>query len=145
MHTVQDHATRRKLPRYTDWIRNTTQQLWCDVLSLTPRLRLPWQYTDEQEDEGDVWECKAVWLHHSGMSNGSVYTADMHRDLQEAINMIPGRAQHILLVDPDGMFYDRNRLGGDLHIRVSSGRMFAFSVRREMGQHQKLLFALCVN
>ncbi len=138
-------TARRQLPRCADWIRHTPEQLWCDVLSLTPRLRIPWCYADNPEYVQDVWECRAVWLHHAGMPNGAAYTAGLHRDLQEAVNAIPSRAQRTLLIDPVGMHDDANRLGDDLRIQVSSGRVFAFSVRRGMGQHQKLLLALCVN
>ncbi len=37
--------------------------------------------------------------------------------------------QYSLLVNPEGMYYDNLRLGGDHHVQVASGRFFNFSVR----------------
>ncbi len=137
-------TARRQLPGYGDWLRGSAEPLWCDVMTLAPRIRLPWAYTQEQEEEGDVWECGAVWLHSAALPNGTVYTADLHEDLRQALEMLRGNitaAKYTLLVDPGGMSYDQKRLGGD-HQVVASGRRFTLSVRLEETSRRKLLLAI---
>ena len=131
---------RRLLPRQ--------ELMWCDVLTLTPRLRLRWWYTEEQYTEGDVWECGTVWLHCAHLANGTVYSADVHRDLEEALRVIasdPAKARYTLLVSPDGMSYDTTCLGGNHHVNLPNGRRFIFTVRRGVGRYHKVLLALCWN
>lgn len=117
-------------------------------MSLAPRLRLPWVYTPAQEEEGDVWECGAVWLHSAAHANGAVYTADVHEDLLRALTQLRDNvasAKHTLLVTPDGMEYDRHRLGGDHQVTTAGGRRFTLSVRRGEQPGQKLLLAIAWN
>jgi hypothetical protein len=121
--------------------------LWCDVLSIQPRLRLKWWYTEAQAEEGDVWECSAVWLHCPSVPNGTVYPEYLHRDLQAALRRIqeePESSRYTLLVAQEGMSYDPMRLGGDHHVQVhgTDGRRFTFSVRRAAGRQTKVLLAL---
>jgi hypothetical protein len=142
-------TARRQLPGYGDWLRGSPEPLWCDVITLAPRLRLPWAYTPEQEEEGDVWECGAVWLHSAAAPNGAVYTADLHEDLRQALEGLRSNvkaAKHTLLVNPAGLPYDQKRLGGD-HQVVASGsrRRFTLSVRATAGREplqRKLLLAI---
>eukprot|EP00955_Chlamydomonas_euryale_P104484 365570-Chlamydomonas_euryale.AAC.2 len=142
----RDENARKQLPGYTDWLRNTPDALWCDVISVKPRIRLPWRYTLEQEEEGDVWECGAVWLHSACRANGEVYTAELHNELRQALDILNENidaAKKTLLVDPNGMFYDARRLGGDHQVYLpQSGRRFTFSVRRGTRTNNKLLLAI---
>jgi hypothetical protein len=135
---------RRQLPMYdADFIRGTQQKLWCHVVTLSPRIRLPWQYTSDQVDEGDVWECGAVWLHVANLPNGQVYTHSVFEELTEALNILHANvdaARYRLLISPDGMNYDVNRLGGDHQITISNGRHFTLSVRKHAST--KVLLAI---
>ena len=142
----RDENARKRLHGYPDWLRGTPDALWCDVVSVRPRLRLPWRFTPEQADEGDVWECGAVWLHSARVPNGEVYSAAVQTDLMRALDVLKqdvDRAQYTLLVTPNGMPYDPNRLGGDHQIREpQSGRRFTLSVRRGARPHTKILLAI---
>ena len=71
-----------------DFIRQTENSLWCDVLTITPSLRLPWWYTEEQRAAGRVWSCGAVRLHSAAYPNGTIYPALLHASLEEAINVM---------------------------------------------------------
>jgi hypothetical protein len=139
-------ATRRVLPRYEkDFIRDSFGGLWCDVMTLTPSIRLPWHYTPAQASKGDVWECGAVWLHDASLPNGSMYTTAIYQDLCDVLSTLkdnPERAQYTLLVNPDGLEYDRNRLGGDHHATAASGRRFTLSVRRGVSELENVLLAI---
>lgn len=134
---------RRQLPGYDrDFLRNKLGRMWCDVVPLSPRLCVGWKY---RGNAGLVWECTAVWLHSAALPNGSVYTSSLYIDLRDAINRIArdkdsDAVRYSLLVRPDGMEYDRARLGGDLHVAAPSGRQFTFSVRRD--GTRKLLLAI---
>ena len=141
---------RKQTPRPERHLHGNEQRLWCDVLTLAPRLRLRWSHTEEQAEEGDVWECGAVWVHCAYLENGDMsgYTADVHRDLEAALNVIasdPIKARYTLLVTPDGMSYDATRLGGDHQVNLTNGRCFTFSVRRGAARGHKMLMALCWN
>ena len=137
---------KHKLPRYSDWLRGTNEQLWCSVATIQPPLILPWRYTDEQKRLGQTWICDAVWLHDAATENGSEEsTALLFDDLQVAINQLAQNkqsAEYTLLVNPSGMEYDARRLGGDHQIRIPSGRIFTFSVRRGHEMDDKILLAL---
>jgi len=70
---------------------------------------------------------------------------DIFADLEEAVNTLVGDPEitrYTLLVSPDGLFYDTNRLGGDHHIRTKSGRRFILSVRRGVRNDDKILLAI---
>ena len=139
---MRENAYRKELPMYRDWIRGTDCKLWCDVITMTPRLRIPWKYNEDQEMEGDVWECGAVWIHCATCENGEIYQASLHEELREAVNILNAnieRAQYTLLVNPDGMYYDANRLGGDHDVKISTGRHFVFSVRVDDRRRKHLL------
>jgi hypothetical protein len=138
---------RAQLPNYGDWLRGTDEALWCEVLTLQPRLRLPWCYDAQQEAEGDVWECGSVWLHCFAVPNGAVYSANVHRDLEVALDGLhqgpPRAAQYTLLVAPDGMHYDTRRLGGDHQLTAgTTGKRFTLSVRRGPRPGTKVLLAI---
>lgn len=139
--------SRRQLPFYTDFLRGTSDHLICDVIQLEPRLRLPWCYSVEQVREGDVWMCPTIWLHHKPSPNGSVVQIPtLYEDLRIAVNQLAqtkttDTVKYSLLVAKNGMWYDRNRLGGDCLVTVPSGRHFTFSVRRDE-RDCKLLLAL---
>jgi hypothetical protein len=142
----RDETARMKLHGYADWLRNTPDALWCDVVTVSPRIRLPWHYTPEQEIDGNVWECGAVWLHCAGLPNGEVYSADVIDDLRLALETLKQdveKARYTLLVNPDGMAYDPMRLGGDHQVRVpASGRRFTLSVRRGSRHGSKVMLAI---
>ena len=138
----------RPLPRYTDWIRGTSGELWCEVLSIHPDLNLRWRYTDHQVDTMLPWRCESVWLHAAWLPNWRLLQGpetDILADLEEAVNTLVGDPEitrYTLLVSPDGLFYDTNRLGGDHHIRTKSGRRFILSVRRGVRNDDKILLAI---
>jgi hypothetical protein len=108
----------RQRANIKDFIRSQDDDLWCDVVTIKPKLRLPWAYNDEQEEEGDVWECSAVWLHHGGLPNGHVYDAVLHEDLRIAINA--------------------------LNLTLPNGRMFTLSVWK-IAPNKKALLAVAWN
>lgn len=135
---------RQPLPHYSDWLRGAPEPLWCDVMSVSPPLRLPWAYTPAQEEEGDVWTVNEVWLHSAALANGTAYAADVHEDLRQALTHLRDNvtsAKYTLLVNPDGMKYDMQRLGGD-HQVAAGARRFTLSVRRGEQPGQKLLLAI---
>jgi hypothetical protein len=113
----------------------------CEVVTIEPPLRLPWRYTPEQEETGDVWELETAWLHSAAADEDH---AAVREDLRNALDdMDPESARHTLLVDPDGMFYDRNRFGGDHQVlEPRSGRRFTLSVRRGPRKGTKILLAI---
>ena len=85
--------SRRRMPRGgRDWIRNRDEALWCDMISLSPALRLPWRYTKEQESSKRTWHCTAVWLHCAFMGNGEHAQDDgtLYSDLLAVLNGIRG-------------------------------------------------------
>lgn len=87
-----------------------------------------------------------MWLHSAVHDNGAV---DMHEDLLVAVNQLAQQksgevVRHSLLVNPAGLYYDANRLGGDYHLTTPSGRYFTFSVRRDLS-NRKLLLAIVWN
>ena len=140
---------RRQLPFYTDFVRGGGEPLWCDVIGMSRPLNLYWRYTDAQVADAVRWECPGVWLHSAAHDNGSVYSAQLYVDLGEAVYQLARRksdeaVRFSLLVNPDGMVYDANRLGGDYLFTTSSGRHFTFSVRRDRAQ-RKLLLAIAWN
>jgi hypothetical protein len=140
-------TSRRQLPLYTDWLRSSPTQLWCDVLTLSPPLRLRWWYNQQQIQLRETWECSAVWVHSAALENGSTYLAPLFIDLEEAINIIAQNklsVQYTLLVAPGGMQYDVRRFGGDHQVRTATGRMFTFSVRRD-ANNNKILLAIVWN
>ena len=142
-----ERGSRRKLPNYTDWLRGTQEQLWCDVVTIKPALQLPWAYDAIRVMTYDAWACSKVWLHSAALSNGAPYAGPLFSDLEAAINIIAQdkpSVQYSLLVRPAGMMYDTRRFGGDHHVRLPNGRMFTFSVRRGDDGGQ-LLLALAWN
>lgn len=139
----------RALPRYTDWIREKSGEMRCEVLSIQPDLVLNWRYTKEQEETMQPWRCSRVWLHAACLPEWRVLQGDMatriFKDLQEAIETLvgdPESTRYTLLVNPDGISYDRRRLGGDHHVTVSTGRKFCFSVRRGVREDDTILLAI---
>lgn len=142
------NATQHFLPRYTDWLRGSSDPLCCDVFNLPTRLRLPWRYTAEQRAAGRVWLCGSVWLHSNAHANGTVYTHGLVTDLQDAVNVLAQDKdvlQYSLLVAEDGMSYDTKRFGGDHQVKLANGRMFTFSVRRNTEAQEMLLLAIAWN
>jgi hypothetical protein len=141
----RDDTARAKLHGYADWLRGTADALWCDVVTLAPRMAFPWRYTAQQASAGTVWECGAVWLHCAGVPNGEVYPASVHADLRDVLNTLktrPETARYTLLVAPEGMAYDRRRLGGDHHVAAPSGRRFTLSVRKGKREGDLVLLAI---
>lgn len=93
---------RKKLPGYTDWLRDTQHALWCDVVTVQPRIILPWRYTREQEENGTIWECGAAWLHSAVAPNGEIYSAALHNELRVALDILKDdvdKARYTLLVN----------------------------------------------
>ena len=92
--------------------------------------------------------CESVWLHAAWLPNWRLLQGpetDIFADLEEAVNTLVGDPEitrYTLLVSPDGLFYDTNRLGGDHHIRTKSGRRFILSVRRGVRNDDKILLAI---
>ena len=139
----------RALPRYTDWIRHNGGELRCEVFSVQPELVLNWRYTREQEGSMQPWRCGTVWLHAAWLPEWRVLQGEValetFRDLEEAIQTLVGNPEstrYSLLVNPDGISYDRRRLGGDHHVTTSSGKKFCFSVRRGVREEDKILLAI---
>ena len=141
------------LPHYsTNWLlpegeREGEGGMMCEVFRVTPRIRLPWLYQDDQIRSFDrhVWECGTVWLHTHTSAPPFRSTAASQADLQAALQQLKGSiasAQYTLLVDRDGMSYDRRRFGGDHQIRVPSGRRFTLSVRRGLSSHSMILLVI---
>lgn len=139
---------KQTLPYYnTDFLRNIpNSSIECYVIDFaSPPLNLEWNYYKNQKEEfGVTWFCTDVWLHCYAASGETIIS-----DLEQAINIIASdksKVQYTLLVNPDGMEYDRNRFGGDHQVRVpSSGRMFTFSVRRRDDDKKMLLLAIAWN
>ena len=139
----------RALPGYTDWIRQNGGELRCEVLSVQPELVLKWRYTKEQEETMQTWRCGAVWLHAAWLPEWRVFQGEsetrIFRDLEDAVQTLVGNPEstrYTLLVDPNGLFYDRRRLGGDHHCTTSTGRNFCFSVRRGVSEDDTILLAI---
>nr|WRJ69836.1 hypothetical protein TetV2_00387 [Oceanusvirus sp.] len=109
------------------------EDVLCEVMSVVPAMHLPWRYTARQERECPPWKCTAVWFLNRSVPDGEITqrTGDFAL-LEKAINTISQdkeRARYTLLVNPDGMCYSPNRVGGDHHVSVD-GHHFTFSVRR---------------
>ena len=134
---------------YTDWIRHNGGELRCEVISVQPELVLNWRYTREQEGSMQPWRCGTVWLHAAWLPEWRVLQGEValetFRDLEEAIQTLVGNPEstrYSLLVNPDGISYDRRRLGGDHHVTTRSGKKFCFSVRRGVREEEKILLAI---
>ena len=143
-----DRSERRQLPFCRDFLRDRDEPLWCDVVPMAPHLHLYWRYTQAQATDAIRWECPAVWVHNAAQDNGAALRQDMRHDLSQdlcvAVDRLVERkagdaVRYSLLVSPDGMSYDGNRLGGDYHVSTPSGRHFTFSVRRDQGRRKLLL------
>ena len=138
----------RPLPRYTDWLRGTHRELWCEVMSIQPELNMKWRYKEQQEEIMQPWRCAAVWLHAAWLPEWRVLQGtevEIFNELEDAINTLVGNPEstrYTLLVNPNGLFYDTNRLGGDHHVTAASGRRFCFSVRRGIRDDDKILLAI---
>lgn len=120
----------RSLTNYTDFLRNEERPLVCSVSGVDPPLRLPWNYG---ENVVGTWECTEVWLHDASRANGTPVLGSTCILLEKAVNHIAANkndARYSLLVCQDGMFYDRNRYGGDHQVKVEDRRVFTFSVRK---------------
>ena len=137
----------RPLPGYTDWIRGTGRDMRCEVLSLRPELVLKWRYNRDLEESMQPWRCASVWLHAAWLPEWRVLQGEetkVFEELEDAIQTLVGNPEstrYTLLVNPDGLFYDRRRLGGDHHVTTSTGRN-CFSVRRGVGEDEKILLAI---
>jgi hypothetical protein len=135
------HNFNSKLPNYNNFVRSTNDPLWCNVFTLSPKLCLPWNY---YEYNGDIWECSSIWVHCANQANGAVHTQSIIDDVCDVINDINqniSSVQYTLLVNPDGMFYDKNRLCGDHHV-TKNGKKYTFSVRRGERKGSKILLAI---
>ena len=140
----------RCLPHYKDWLRGSEGPLWCEVLRIEPELLLRWRYSDAQELEfRDVpWRCSSVWFHAAWLPQWRLLQGDetaVFKDLEDAINTLVGNREntkYTLLVNPDGLLYDRNRLGGDHHVTLANGKKFCFSVRKGVRKDDKILLAI---
>jgi hypothetical protein len=113
-------------------LHTTHKQFTCKIVEINPPLSIPWEYTPEQAAAGETWSCNEVWV-------------SPPCDLENAIDILSSdiatkRTQYTLLVNPDGMFYDRMRFGGDYNVRTFSGKYFTFSVRQN--GNDKILLAL---
>jgi len=143
--TKMDSRGLSPLHGYTDWLRNTSTPLMCEVFKVTPRIPLPWQYEPDAGFDRHVWECGTVWMHSVLWPNGAEYPAALREELQAALQVLkhePKAARFTLLVNPDGMSYDLKRLGGDHQVRAPSGRCFTLSVRRGSGPREMVLLAI---
>ncbi|PNH02117.1 hypothetical protein TSOC_011932 [Tetrabaena socialis] len=135
---------RQQLPNYQDFLRNSADVIYCEVVNIRPSLRLPWRYTEEQQRLYRTWDCSAVWLHSAAQPNGTVYLGTLYADL-EAINIIAtdkSKCQYTLLVSPNGMSYDANRFGGDHQVATANGNRFTFSVHKGILPDSKVLLAV---
>lgn len=119
-----------------DFLRDHDKPFTCEVIPLQTPMLLHWRYNTEQKIKGCFWECDEVWLHSAAYPDGHLYSDDIRNRLQEALSIIEKdkdscpNMKHTLLVSEDGLFYNKKRMGGDYHIKVSSGHRFTFSVWR---------------
>ena len=141
----------QQLPNYKDWLRGTDLQLWCAKVTLASSLRLPWKYTAAMAAEGHVWECTAVWVHSAFLPNdacqasASASASASVSAVREAVDVISSdvdRARYTLLVDPEGLFFDRRRLGGDHQVNLPTRPRITFSVRRGEADSDHVLLAI---
>ena len=105
-------------------------------------------FTREQEELMQPWRCTSVWLHAAWLPEWRVLQGPetgIFKELEEAVNTLvgdPENTRYTLLVNPGGLFYDANRLGGDHHVTLENGRKFCFSVRRGVREDDKILLAI---